>query len=191
MILQNNLNIRVTDWDCIPYPAAWQKQTELFNALIEAKRQGEVCLNTIVMCTHPHVYTLGRSGKESNMLLNEDCLKRLGATLHHIDRGGDITYHGPGQLVCYPILNLETFGLGLKDYIHLLEEAVIQVCLGYDIEADRLKGATGVWLKPIHRVPGKSVLSECVAAILLRCTAWHSTLILICAISITSIPVGL
>lgn len=147
MILQNNLNIRVTDWDCIPYPAAWQKQTELFNALIEAKRQGEVCLNTIVMCTHPHVYTLGRSGKESNMLLNEDCLKRLGATLHHIDRGGDITYHGPGQLVCYPILNLETFGLGLKDYIHLLEEAVIRVCLGYDIEADRLKGATGVWLE--------------------------------------------
>ena len=99
------------------------------------------------MCEHPHVYTLGRSGKEKNMLLNDDQLKAIQATLFHIDRGGDITYHGPGQLVCYPILNLEEFHLGLKEYVHLLEEAVIRVCASYGIEAGRLEKATGVWLE--------------------------------------------
>lgn len=81
------------------------------------------------------------------MLLNPAQLERLGATLYHIDRGGDITYHGPGQWVCYPILNLEEFGLGLKEYVHLLEEAVIRVCASYGIEAGRLAKATGVWLE--------------------------------------------
>ena len=81
------------------------------------------------------------------MLLNPEQLERLGATLYHIDRGGDITYHGPGQWVCYPILNLEEFGLGLKEYVHLLEEAVIRVCASYGIEAGRLAKATGVWLE--------------------------------------------
>lgn len=81
------------------------------------------------------------------MLLGEEQLKRIGAELFHIDRGGDITYHGPGQLVCYPILNLEDFHLGLKEYIHLLEEAVICVCASYGIFAERVKGATGVWLE--------------------------------------------
>ena len=98
------------------------------------------------MCEHPHVYTLGRSGKENNMLLSDEQLKAIDATLYHIDRGGDITYHGPGQLVCYPILNLEDYHLGLKEYIHVLEEAVIRVCASYGIEAGRVKGATGVWL---------------------------------------------
>ena len=80
------------------------------------------------------------------MLLGEEQLQRIGATLYHIDRGGDITYHGPGQQVCYPILNLEEFGLGLKEYVHLLEEAVIGVCASYGIEAGRVDKATGVWL---------------------------------------------
>ena len=78
------------------------------------------------------------------MLLSEEQLERIGASLFHIDRGGDITYHGPGQLVCYPILNLEDFHLGLKEYLHLLEEAVIRVCASYGIEAGRVDGATGV-----------------------------------------------
>ena len=81
------------------------------------------------------------------MLLSEEQLERIGASLFHIDRGGDITYHGPGQLVCYPILNLEDFHLGLKEYLHLLEEAVIRVCASYGIEAGRVDGATGVWLE--------------------------------------------
>ncbi len=137
----------LVDWDLIPYADAWQQQTEWFNALVEAKEHGESYVNRFIMCEHPHVYTLGRSGKENNMLLNEAQLNAIGATLYHIDRGGDITYHGPGQLVCYPIINLEEFQLGLKDYINLLEEAVIRVCAIYGVEASRLPKATGVWLE--------------------------------------------
>ena len=137
----------VTDWNLVPYAEAWQRQTEWFDNLILAKQKGEDYENRIIMCEHPHVYTLGRSGKENNMLLTETQLEKIGATLYHIDRGGDITYHGPGQLVCYPILNLEEFGLGLKEYVHVLEEAVIRVCESYGISAGRLEKATGVWLE--------------------------------------------
>lgn len=137
----------VVDWNLIPYAEAWQRQTEWFEALVHAKQTGEEYENRIILCEHPHVYTLGRSGKENNMLLSEDQLQKIGATLYHIDRGGDITYHGPGQLVCYPILNLEEFELGLKEYVHLLEEAVIGVCASYGIVAGRLEKATGVWLE--------------------------------------------
>ena len=136
-----------SDWGLIPYAEAWQRQTEWFDSLIQAKQNNDVYENHIVFCEHPHVYTLGRSGKENNMLLSEAQLEKIGATLYHIDRGGDITYHGPGQLVCYPILNLEEFSLGLKEYVHLLEEAVIRVCASYGIIAGRLEKATGVWLE--------------------------------------------
>ena len=132
------------DWNLIPYAEAWQRQAEWFDGVVRAKAQSEVYENLIIMCEHPHVYTLGRSGKENNMLLSDEQLKAIGATLYHIDRGGDITYHGPGQLVCYPILNLDEFALGLKEYVHLLEEAVIRVCASYDIEAGRLEKAIGV-----------------------------------------------
>lgn len=135
------------DWGLIPYAEAWERQTDWFNAVVNAKAQKEAYDNRIILCEHPHVYTLGRSGKENNMLLNEKQLEAIDATLYHIDRGGDITYHGPGQLVCYPILNLEEFRLGLKQYVHLLEEAVIRVCAIYGIEAGRLDKATGVWLE--------------------------------------------
>ncbi|NDO59609.1 lipoyl(octanoyl) transferase LipB [Bacteroides caecimuris] len=135
------------DWSLISYTEAWQRQTEWFDNIVRAKAQGESYENRIVMCEHPHVYTLGRSGKVNNMLLSDEQLKAMDATLYHIDRGGDITYHGPGQLVCYPIVNLEEFQLGLKEYVHLLEEAVIRVCAFYGIEAGRLEKATGVWLE--------------------------------------------
>ena len=141
------MKLNITDWTIIPYAEAWTRQTECFDALIRAKQAGQEYENHIILCEHPHVYTLGRSGKEGNMLLGEDQLQRIGATLYHIDRGGDITYHGPGQLVCYPILNLEEFSLGLKEYVHLLEEAVIRVCASYGIAAGRLAKATGVWLE--------------------------------------------
>ena len=137
----------IADWGLIPYEEAWNRQREWFNEVVAAKQAGQPCHNRIVLCEHPPVYTLGRSGKASNMLLGEEQLKRVGATLYHIDRGGDITYHGPGQLVCYPILNLEDFSLGLRDYVYLLEEAVIRVCASYDIQAGRLEKATGVWLE--------------------------------------------
>lgn len=141
------MKLEVSDWKVVPYAEAWNRQTEWFDALVHAKLTGEEYVNHIVLCEHPHVYTLGRSGKEGNMLLSKDQLQRIGATLYHIDRGGDITYHGPGQLVCYPILNLEEFSLGLKEYVHLLEEAVISVCASYGIVAGRLEKATGVWLE--------------------------------------------
>lgn len=137
----------VENWGTIPYDEAWKRQTEYFDELVEAKKAGSGYVNRIIFCEHPHVYTLGRSGKEGNMLLGEEQLRRIGASYFHIDRGGDITYHGPGQQVCYPIVNLEDFGLGLKEYVHLLEEAVIGVCASYDIEAGRVDKATGVWLE--------------------------------------------
>jgi len=138
--------MKIENWGLVPYSEAWERQTELFNAVVEAKQVGKTYENRIIFVEHSHVYTLGKSGKETNMLLGEAQLKMIGATLYHIDRGGDITYHGPGQLVCYPILNLEDYHLGLKEYIHVLEEAVIRVCASYGIEAGRVKGATGVWL---------------------------------------------
>ncbi len=137
----------IEDWGLIPYAEAWQRQTTCFDALLQAKCEGGNYVNRIVLCEHPHVYTLGRSGKEKNMLLSEEQLKKIKATYFHIDRGGDITYHGPGQLVCYPILNLEDFALGLKAYVHVLEEVVINVCASYGIKTGRVEKATGVWLE--------------------------------------------
>lgn len=138
--------MKIEYWGIVPYAEAWERQEQLFNELVQAKRNGQPYVNRLIFVQHPHVYTLGKSGKEANMLLNEKQLEKLGAQLFHIDRGGDITYHGPEQLVCYPILNLEDYSQGLKSYIHLLEEAVIKVCEDYGIEAGRVDGATGVWL---------------------------------------------
>ena len=145
-----------TDWELIPYSEAWSRQTEWFDALVHAKQNGESYENRIIFCEHPHVYTLGRSGKENNMLLGEEQLKTIGATLYHIDRGGDITYHGPGQLVCYPILNLEEFGLGLNvntdlryfSYIHpcgFIDKGVtsLQQELGRSIDMAEVKERLG------------------------------------------------
>ena len=139
-------DIEKVDWDLIPYHEAWDKQEELFAEVVDGKQNNKPYINRIIFCQHPHVYTLGKSGKAQNMLLSEAQLEAIHATLYHIDRGGDITYHGPGQLVSYPIINLEDFNLGLKQYIHLLEEGVINVCRSYGVESGRLEGATGVWL---------------------------------------------
>lgn len=133
-------------WGEISYGEAWNRQTRCFESLIASLQENKAYTNRLIFCTHPHVYTLGRHGKEKNMLLNEEQLKRVGAELFHIDRGGDITYHGPGQIVCYPILNLQDYHLGLKEYLHLLEEAVIRTCGSYGVNAGRVSGATGVWL---------------------------------------------
>ena len=144
----------LVDWNLIPYAEAWQRQTEWFDTLVRAKAQGEPYENRIIMCEHPHVYTLGRSGKEKNMLLNDDQLKAIQATLFHIDRGGDITYHGPGQITGYPVFDLDTWKLGLKQYIDRLEETIIRFLAIYGIKGERLAGATGVWIDP--DVPGKA-----------------------------------
>ena len=139
--------LTIEDWGLVPYVDAWERQRRCFDETLEAVARNVARPARIVLCEHPHVYTLGRSGKEANMLLGEEQLERIGATYYHIDRGGDITYHGPGQLVCYPILYLEDFHLGLKAYVHVLEEAVIRVCASYGVAAGRVDGATGVWLE--------------------------------------------
>jgi lipoyl(octanoyl) transferase len=134
------------DWGFISYKVAWDKQAELFNARIEAKHTAQFLSDLFVFCEHPHVYTLGKSGLESNLLVGNQLLLEKGVEFHHTDRGGDITYHGPGQIVCYPILDLEHFGIGLRRYLYLLEEAVILFLADYGIHGERLDGATGVWI---------------------------------------------
>lgn len=140
--------MKTADWGLVDYMTAWKKQEEIFEAVIQAKlnQQSTSDIETIVFCEHPHVYTLGKSGNASNLLVNEDFLRSKGAAFIKIDRGGDITYHGPGQIVGYPIINLENQGLSLKGYIHQMEEAIIKTLNMYNITATRLDGATGVWL---------------------------------------------
>lgn len=118
-------------------------QKRLFDELLEAKKAGIGAGQTLLMVEHPHVYTLGKSGHESNMLVSDEFLRSIGASYFHTDRGGDITYHGYGQLVGYPILDLERLGLSLKEYVWTVEECVIRTVAEYGIEAGRLDGATG------------------------------------------------
>jgi len=139
-----------TDWQLINYQTAWDKQKHIFNSLIDKKLNPDLDIKDItpqvILCEHPHVYTLGRNGKASNLLANEAFLQKINATFYHIDRGGDITYHGPGQLVGYPILDIAAMHLSLKDYVYRLEESIIQTIAYYGIKGSRLQGATGVWL---------------------------------------------
>jgi len=141
-----NGTIEYQDWGMTEYNEAWAKQESLFSATIDLKLQGLPTRNTLVFCEHPHVYTLGKSGDEQNMLLNMIQLQVKNAIFVHSNRGGDITYHGPGQVVGYPIFDLANFGLGLKQYIFRIEEAIIQTLAQYDIPSTRLEGSTGVWL---------------------------------------------
>ena len=130
------------------YKECWDLQQSLFESRLNLRRggiQGEDC-GTILTVEHPPVYTLGKSGKQSNMLISEAYLQSLGAEFFHIDRGGDITFHGPGQIVCYPILDIGNLGIGLRRYIECLEQAVINTVAHYGIAAERLEGATGVWI---------------------------------------------
>ncbi len=130
------------------YSEAWEIQKRLFEELLRQKREGAPEEQYVLFVEHPHVYTLGKSGHESNLLVNEQFLKQIGATYFHTDRGGDVTYHGLGQLVGYPILDLEHIGVSLRDYIWSIEESIIRTVTEYGIVADRLEGATGVWLDP-------------------------------------------
>ena len=136
----------------IDYKQAWDYQEKLFDQIIAIKRQNrreETNLETssyLLFCEHPHVYTLGKSGDEKNLLVNQEYLKSRGATFHKINRGGDITYHGPGQIVGYPILDLENFFTDIHKYLRFLEEAIIQTLAEYGIESGRSDGETGVWL---------------------------------------------
>ncbi len=141
-----NKTIEFVDWGNIEYNLAWSEQEKLFNHLLELKQAGESGSNYLVFCEHPHVYTLGKSGDEQNLLLNYIQLQARNASFVHTNRGGDITYHGPGQLVGYPIFDLANFGIGLRQYIEWLEDAIIEFIALYGLRGERMKGATGVWL---------------------------------------------
>lgn len=111
------------------------------------KKIKESTTQTLILCEHPHVITLGKHGNSNNLLLPTENLRKRGVEFFYTDRGGDITYHGPGQLVVYPIFDLDAFEIGLKSYIFKLEEVVIRLLNDYGIKAERMPGATGVWLE--------------------------------------------
>jgi len=135
------------------YKETWDYQEELFNLWMDYKRKGSVGEapgQYLLFVEHPHVYTLGKSGDETNMLIHKDFLKKIDATYYKINRGGDITYHGPGQIVGYPIIDLESYEMGLKDYIAFLENSIIELCANYNLNASHSNEATGVWLDVDH-----------------------------------------
>ncbi|MBQ9138583.1 MAG: lipoyl(octanoyl) transferase LipB [Alistipes sp.] len=142
------MKVGYKDLGTMPYKECWDLQQSYFDSRLEIRRSGVEAADcgTILTVEHPPVYTLGKSGKQSNMLIPEAYLKSLGAEFFHIDRGGDITFHGPGQIVCYPILDLGALGIGLRRYIEILEQAVIDTVALYGITGERLEGATGVWV---------------------------------------------
>ncbi|MGV8963746.1 MAG: lipoyl(octanoyl) transferase LipB [Candidatus Saccharimonadaceae bacterium] len=139
-------NITTEDLGIISYSEAWEYQQKLFNEAIAKKTVGEKVENKLLFCEHPHVITLGKSGHENNLLLSKENLIKKGVEYFQIDRGGDITYHGPGQLVVYPIFDLDSFKIGLKKYISLLEEIIIQLLDEQGIKSEQMEKGTGVWL---------------------------------------------
>jgi len=134
------------DIGSIDYKQAWDYQETLFNEVLKGKRNGGAPVSYLLFCEHPHVYTLGKSGQQNNLLIDPDFLRKINATYYKINRGGDITYHGPGQIVGYPILDLEQFDVQVKKYIYLMEDAIIATLKEYGIQGNRLGNATGVWL---------------------------------------------
>ena len=136
----------------IDYKEAWDYQEKLFRATVDHKikvRNGEsdeLTENRILFCEHPHVFTLGKSGDKDHLLLNDEALTANNATYYEINRGGDITYHGPGQLVVYPIFDLDHFFSDIHKYLRFLEESVILTLKEYGVEASRVDGLTGVWI---------------------------------------------
>ena len=145
-------SVKIHRLGLIDYKEAWDYQENIFNDIVALKiknrNEGTNILpqNHLVFCEHPHVYTLGKSGKEEHLLLDENGLRANGASFYKINRGGDITYHGPGQLVAYPIFDLEQFFTDIHKYMRLLEEAVITTLMEYGILGLRMEGQTGVWL---------------------------------------------
>ena len=137
------------DLGLLDYKKAWDYQIELQTKLIQAKKGAnrDNRMNYLIFLEHPHVYTLGKSGMEDNLLIKNKLLKSIQVSFYKTDRGGDITYHGPGQLVGYPLFDLDSFAMGVKDYIHNLEQAIIDTLSVMGVTASRMEGATGVWLE--------------------------------------------
>jgi len=160
-----NKRTRYINLGLIDYQDAWTYQTSLFEQVLGIKsgnrslpeNQQHLTENFLLFCQHPHVYTLGKSGKEDNLLVKTDQLKGIGATYYHINRGGDITYHGPGQIVGYPIIDLENFFTDIHRYMRFLEEAVIQTVAEFGVNAGRIPGLTGVWINHDNGEPARKI----------------------------------
>ena len=167
--------VALIDLGLIAYEEGWAIQERLFNETIQTKiglRNNSLPLGTttenyLIFCEHPHVYTLGKTGSEDHLLLNEKELKEKNATYHRINRGGDITYHGPGQIVGYPIFDLDHFFTDIGKYLRYLEDAIILTLSDFGITAGRIKGATGVWLDP-----ESATLARKICAIGVRTSRW-------------------
>jgi lipoyl(octanoyl) transferase len=157
------------------YKTCWDYQEELFNSVISQKISNRnvgpseqiPTKNYLLFVEHPHVYTLGKSGDEKNLLLNEKQLIEKKSSYYKINRGGDITYHGPGQLVAYPILDLDNFFTDIHRYLRLLEETIILTLKEYNITAERRKGETGVWLDAQNDLKARKI-----CALGVRCSRW-------------------
>ncbi len=157
------------------YKTCWNYQEELFNSIIELKiknrdlpdAEKKQTPNYLLFVEHPHVYTLGKSGNETNLLVNEQQLLEKKATYYKINRGGDITYHGPGQIVAYPILDLDNFFTDIHQYLRLLEETIILTLKEYGLNAQRSKGETGVWLDAENILKARKI-----CAFGVRCSRW-------------------
>ncbi|MCG2430027.1 lipoyl(octanoyl) transferase LipB [Aequorivita xiaoshiensis] len=163
--------VKLKNLGTIPYKDAWDLQEELLKNAISKKKdpnKSEEVENTLLICRHPHVYTLGKSGHAENLLFRKEELEKNGIEFYNTNRGGDITYHGPGQLVAYPILDLEKFGSSIHLYLRNLEEVVIQTLQEYGIQGERLKGYTGVWIEP------ETYRARKICAIGVRCSRWVS-----------------
>lgn len=145
------------------YKQAWDYQTNLFQSILDVKsanrthNEQNLTHNYLLFCEHPHVYTLGKSGDEKNLLIKKEDLHTIEATYYPINRGGDITYHGPGQIVVYPILDLENFFTDIHRYMRLLEESVIQTLAEFGLEAGRIAGLTGVWLAADNQTQARKI----------------------------------
>lgn len=167
-----NKVVKFIDWGLTDYQDAWDRQEEIFNQTVALKTKNRTentqleTPNFLIFNEHQHVYTLGKSGKPENLLLDEQGLKDKQATYYKINRGGDITYHGPGQIVGYPILDLDNFFTDIHLYLRTLEEAVILTLANYGIEAGRYPGFTGVWLDADNEKARK------ICAMGVRCSRW-------------------
>jgi lipoyl(octanoyl) transferase len=171
--MMKNKEVIFKDWGLLDYNQAWAKQEELFSSTVALKTKNRnqpdeqtTTTNHLIFVEHPHVYTLGKSGKPENLLLSEEGLKEKKATYYKINRGGDITYHGPGQIVGYPILDLDHFFTDIHLYLRTLEEAVISTLKDYGIAAGRYPGFTGVWIEPDLPTARK------ICAMGVRCSRW-------------------
>jgi lipoyl(octanoyl) transferase len=141
--------VNYVDLDLCEYKKAWEFQEKKHTEIIlrREKDANNNRVGSLIFVEHPHVFTLGKSGKANNLLINETFLQKINASYYQINRGGDITYHGPGQIVGYPIFDLELLKIGVKEYINKIETIIIDTLASFDIVASRLDGATGVWLE--------------------------------------------